>query len=468
MKKILTFIAICLFLTNLQAQQSENSLNFDGVDDYVSFGDNDGMSAITIETWIFYMDDGLKFICSKGANHLEIHTVPGGNLRFIPADLVFLDAINVLPVNQWTHIACVYDPSVELAKIYINGIEVPVVNNGTNPLTTSIADNITNFEIGRRTDNFFYFQGNIDEFRIWNVARTEQEIYDNYKRSIDVGSQTGLISYYDFNQGIAGGNNTGITSLTDLTGNFNGTLNNFLLNGLISNFVDNFSTLIPEVIYSEGLNGEDIPDGWSVVEVVNTDGEITFVTTSSYPIGFNPPEGTHFACFNSYHCIDGSSVRLQQITPISTTNFNNISINFDWTRDNQYSEPYDDLVYIQWSTDGITWNNAGSVKRYYDLGDFWTIQSINLPPETNNLSNLYIGFLFVSRYGNDCHLDNIVVKGYSLLPQAGDLTFSTTDLGSQIRTATANTYDLGEIASTDNLTYLSIEVIDDNINTASV
>ena len=29
-------------------------------------------------------EDGLKFICSKGLEHLEIHTNTGGNLRFIP------------------------------------------------------------------------------------------------------------------------------------------------------------------------------------------------------------------------------------------------------------------------------------------------------------------------------------------------------------------------------------------------
>ena len=64
--------------------------------------------------------------------------------------------------------------------------------------------------------------------------------------------------------------------------------------------------------------------------------------------------------------------------------------------------------------------------------------------------------------------NSTLVANFEFLPQAGVLSFSTTVLGTQTRTATNNVYDLGEIQSTDNLTYLTIEVIDDNINTASV
>jgi len=53
-------------------------------------------------------------------------------------------------------------------------------------------------------------------------------------------------------------------------------------------------------------------------------------------------------------------------------------------------------------------------------------------------------------------------------PTAGTLTFATTDLGTLTRTATNNVYELGEITSSDNLTSLIIEVIDDNINTSNI
>jgi hypothetical protein len=51
--------------------------------------------------------------------------------------------------------------------------------------------------------------------------------------------QTGLQALYGFNQGLAGDNNSTITTLTDASGNGNnGTLNNFALSGLTSNWIN--------------------------------------------------------------------------------------------------------------------------------------------------------------------------------------------------------------------------------------
>ncbi len=53
-----------------------------------------------------------------------------------------------------------------------------------------------------------------------------------------IGNETGLVAYYNFNQGAPSGNNAGIISLTDKTSNaYNGTLHNFALNGATSNWV---------------------------------------------------------------------------------------------------------------------------------------------------------------------------------------------------------------------------------------
>jgi len=42
--------------------------------------------------------------------------------------------------------------------------------------------------------------GKLDEFRIWNVARTASEIADHY-RLILSGEQAGLVAYYHFDDG---------------------------------------------------------------------------------------------------------------------------------------------------------------------------------------------------------------------------------------------------------------------------
>jgi len=77
----------------------------------------------------------------------------------------------------------------------------------------------------------------MDEVRIWNTARTQSEIQSSLNTELS-GTETGLMAYYNFNQGTAGGTNTGITTLTDRTSNAkNGTLNGFALTGSTSNWV---------------------------------------------------------------------------------------------------------------------------------------------------------------------------------------------------------------------------------------
>lgn len=65
---------------------------------------------------------------------------------------------------------------------------------------------------------------------------SQTEISTN--RFLEISSGKGLLASYHFNQGIPGGNNTGITTLTDATSNnYTGTIANFTLNGSTSNFV---------------------------------------------------------------------------------------------------------------------------------------------------------------------------------------------------------------------------------------
>ena len=85
----------------------------------------------------------------------------------------------------WTHVAGVYDGST--LKIYING----ELDNST-AASGNHTDSNGNFAIGRLgvyTLNWYY-DGLIRNARVWNVARTQQQIRDNMNVDIPVG--TGL------------------------------------------------------------------------------------------------------------------------------------------------------------------------------------------------------------------------------------------------------------------------------------
>jgi hypothetical protein len=77
----------------------------------------------------------------------------------------------------------------------------------------------------------------MDEVRLWNNVRTPEEILANYNKEI-ITVTAGLVGNYHFNQGVAAGNNTGITTATDESGNNNtGTLTGFTKTGATSNFI---------------------------------------------------------------------------------------------------------------------------------------------------------------------------------------------------------------------------------------
>ena len=54
----------------------------------------------------------------------------------------------------------------------------------------------------------------IDEVRVWNYARTQAQLQAAMNTEF-CGPQAGLMVYYKFNQGVAGGSNTGQTILDD-------------------------------------------------------------------------------------------------------------------------------------------------------------------------------------------------------------------------------------------------------------
>jgi hypothetical protein len=256
-----------------------SSLNFDGVNDFVNVPHNTvlNVTKASISAWIYREDDGqqIMYMGGKSLEQLELHTLPNSSVRFIPTSGVYLDApVNSLPINVWTNVACVYDPSIGLAKIYINGNEVSIVNSGPNTLNQPMFGSTSNYNLGRRNDNTFYFKGNLDEFRLWNKVLTQSEILSNL--NCEISAQSGLVAYYDFNQGSPNANNTGSTTLIDLSGNnLNGTLNNFALNGTSSNWVKN----------AIGQEIDVLGNGVSITNGDNTPSVTDFTDFGTTPIG---------------------------------------------------------------------------------------------------------------------------------------------------------------------------------------
>lgn len=114
----------------------------------------------------------------------------------------------------WYHIAGTYDGSDMI--LYVNGVISGHLNS---------VNYIPNFEfplfIGagntEETADYF-FNGKIDELSLWNVARSVEDIREDMHRTLS-GSESGLVSYWQFNEGEG-------TVLSDCINSFNGILIN--------------------------------------------------------------------------------------------------------------------------------------------------------------------------------------------------------------------------------------------------
>lgn len=100
-----------------------------------------------------------------------------------------------LPVNEWIHIAIVYDATTGERLYYQNGELVASDNGATSSI--SLSDNCY---IGKSFDNNRWLPGEIAELRIWNVQRTAAQIA-KYPYNVNPASE-GLIAYWKFNEGV--------------------------------------------------------------------------------------------------------------------------------------------------------------------------------------------------------------------------------------------------------------------------
>jgi hypothetical protein len=132
----------------------------------------------------------------------------------------------------WKHVAATWDSTTGAMKLYVNGVLEASATGGTASRNGQTAMRLGTSLSAPSNWAYGNYSGTLDEVRIWSKVKTQAEILANKNNNVN-GQEAGLAEYYNFNQGIWYGNNSGVTTLYDLTPNrYNGTLTNFaLLNG---------------------------------------------------------------------------------------------------------------------------------------------------------------------------------------------------------------------------------------------
>lgn len=116
--------------------------------------------------------------------------IPGGNF---PAK----NAAPALPVNEWVHIAIVYDTNTGERIYYQNG--KVVASDKAASQKFSLWGNMEGCYVGYSFNDERWLPGEISELRVWNVQRTAQEIANNMYR-VEPHSE-GLVAYWKFDEG---------------------------------------------------------------------------------------------------------------------------------------------------------------------------------------------------------------------------------------------------------------------------
>ncbi len=253
-------------------------LSFDGTDDHISINHNSAFNTNTFTIEAYFKTTstaGGQSIIGKydatGINGFSMNLSSSGVLRFEYAvpnnESTSLSNASGLNDGNWHHIALAFGDGK--AIFYIDGV---LDNEITFSNIPEVPTNTESLFIGYSAFNNVYFNGDIDEVRYWSRTLCLDEI--NAQQSCELaGNESGLVAYYDLNQGNVDANNTSTTTADDATSNsLDGTLTNFTLIGSTSNWVDttangisgNCSVAIPEInVQGDGndiTNGDTTPD----------------------------------------------------------------------------------------------------------------------------------------------------------------------------------------------------------------
>ncbi|CAH8295662.1 putative secreted protein (Por secretion system target) [Mariniflexile fucanivorans] len=203
-------LLLIMFFSNIYVSSAQKALNFDGVNDYVVGTNNASLNTSqgTIEAWIKTSNAGagLRGIMAKPQQYGIV--LKDNNLAVAEWGQGEKNTNVNLADGIWHHVAFSFNNMVANgSKLYIDGLPVLAFTYQV------VAGSGQQILVGTSSKYQQYFNGAIDQVRVWNTQKTDAEILANYNKCLN-GNETGLVMYWNFDEA------TG-TTITDLSGNNN-------------------------------------------------------------------------------------------------------------------------------------------------------------------------------------------------------------------------------------------------------
>ena len=327
-------LILVFFYTNSQAQilpslhgfhnkkesslpEQSSSLTFDGSNDRITTnGTLNNLSGFTLELWLYPHSASSSMAIIGENNLIEFGYGSSKSLRiwtWAGTNTVSWNFNSTtFPFNTWHHVAVVGNATASpYLSIYVNG-ELKK-SGGSNPGSTfGIGHTPRSYTIYiAKTvwgDNDKYYDGLMDEVRIWNDVRTQDEIKSTMFKQIG-GDESNLQAYYMMSS-------TSGTTLVDNSANsYDGTISsaswgtNYVPLG---NLIDSYQTDMEGLWEASGTTASQESDGLSM-SVGLTLAEANFAI-----FGNNNTTGTSTADLPSGESLQKRSSREWQVDEIGT------------------------------------------------------------------------------------------------------------------------------------------------------
>ncbi len=274
-------------------------------------------NTITLEAWIKVSAWGSTYtrapIISKAKNTgfggYELRCGGSGqvsfNLGMGTKWSEILSPLNSLTLNRWYHVCGTYNGST--IQLYING---NLVTSGSN--SGNLANSSYNLLIGANNDylnpaspaDARYFSGDIDEVRIWSVARTQTEIQSSMYNALVPANEPNLVSYYQMETGSG-------TELEDKKGSNDGTLTFYTGYGPISSWVESYAMVVPVPSAASEVSGSGFTANWSAPAVGT-------VTSYKLDVSVSSTFSSFVTGYNNLDCGTSLSHVITGLSPVTT------------------------------------------------------------------------------------------------------------------------------------------------------
>jgi beta-lactamase regulating signal transducer with metallopeptidase domain len=174
--------------------KKSSALDFNGWDSYIRTNKENEVNnaeSITISSWIYprRAKNWESWICKDGIKYASEWRIGFGENKNSEWGFTICNQIlkrhywsnywitdSKIELNKWTHIAVTADQIKNIITVYMNGRKIGVLKNLRNYDKVEGA-----IRIGHQTDDNVYFDGKIDDVRIYNRVLSDEEVRAVYE-----------------------------------------------------------------------------------------------------------------------------------------------------------------------------------------------------------------------------------------------------------------------------------------------